>query len=328
MRDSAPLLVVEDLKTYFFTRRGITRAVDGVSFTLQTGETLALVGESGSGKSVTCLSLVRMVPEPAGRIVGGRVLFEGEDLLLKSPAEMRRVRGKQIAMVLQDPMTSLNPALTIGTQVGEVVRLHQGLRGTSLRERVLQALQRLRIPAADTRLRHYQHQLSGGTRQRVSSAIALSCAPRLLIADEPTTSLDVTIQAQYLELLKDVQRSTGVAVILVTHDFGIVAANADRVAVMYAGKIVEMGSTLQVFDNPGHPYTQALLRCLPDVDLRRQRLVEIEGQPPDLARLPPGCPFAPRCPKRLPVCAEAYPPAVVLESGHVAQCWVASAAAA
>lgn len=326
MRESPPLLVVEDLKTYFFTRRGITKAVDGVGFTLHAGETLALVGESGSGKSVTCLSLVRMVPEPAGRIVAGRVLFGGEDLLQKSPGEMRRVRGKQIAMVLQDPLTSLNPALTIGTQVGEVVRLHQGLRGTPLRDRVLEALSRLRIPAADTRLRHYQHQLSGGMRQRVSSAIAVSCAPRLLIADEPTTALDVTIQAQYLELLKEVQRSTGVAVILVTHDFGIVAANADRVAVMYAGKIVEMGSTLQVFNNPAHPYTQALLRCLPDVELKRQRLIEIGGQPPDLARLPPGCPFAPRCPERQPVCEETYPPSVSVERDHVASCWVAHAA--
>jgi oligopeptide/dipeptide ABC transporter ATP-binding protein len=274
---------------------------------------------------VTCLSLVRLVPEPAGRIVGGRVLLQGEDLLQKTPAEMRRVRGKQIAMVLQDPLTSLNPALTIGTQVGEVVRLHQGLRGRRLRQRVLESLSRLRIPAAATRLRHYQHQLSGGMRQRVSSAIAMSCAPRLLIADEPTTALDVTIQAQYLELLKEVQRSSGVAVILVTHDFGIVAANADRVAVMYAGKIVEMGSTHQVFDKPGHPYTRALLRCLPDVELRRERLVEIGGQPPDLAQLPPGCPFAPRCPERQPICHERYPPSVSVDNGHVAHCWVASA---
>jgi oligopeptide/dipeptide ABC transporter ATP-binding protein len=326
MRESPPLLVVEDLKTYFYTRRGITKAVDGVSFTLEAGETLALVGESGSGKSVTCLSLVRLVPEPAGRVVGGRVLFQGEDLLQKSPAQMRHVRGKQIAMVLQDPMTSLNPALTIGSQVSEVVRLHQGLRGSPLRERVLNALSRLRIPGVETRLRHYQHQLSGGMRQRVSSAIAMSCEPRLLIADEPTTALDVTIQAQYLELLKEVQRSTGVAVILVTHDFGIVAAHADRVAVMYAGRIVEMGSTLQVFDNPGHPYTRALLRCLPDVELTRHELVEIGGQPPDLARLPPGCPFARRCPERLPICEEAYPPGVPLASGHVAHCWVAAGA--
>jgi oligopeptide/dipeptide ABC transporter ATP-binding protein len=317
------LLVVEDLQTHFFTRRGVTKAVDGVSFTLRAGETLALVGESGSGKSVTCLSLVRLVPEPAGRIVGGRILLDGEDLLDKSAAEMRRIRGKQIAMVLQDPMTSLNPALTIGTQVSEVVRLHQGLRGPSLRERVLEALSRLRIPGADSRLRHYQHQLSGGMRQRVSSAIAMSCAPRLLIADEPTTSLDVTIQAQYLDLLKEVQAASGVAVILVTHDFGIVAANADRVAVMYAGKIVEIGTTLDVFNHPAHPYTRALLRCLPDVELKHARLVEIGGQPPDLTRLPPGCPFAPRCPERQPRCDTEYPPAVSVANGHVAHCWVA-----
>jgi oligopeptide transport system ATP-binding protein len=326
MAESSPLLVVENLRTHFFTRRGITRAVDGVSFTLHAGETLALVGESGSGKSVTCLSLVRLVPEPAGRIIGGRVLLDGEDLLRKSPGEMRRVRGKQIAMVLQDPMTSLNPALTIGAQVSEVVKLHQGLRGRTLRDRVVDALSRLRIPAAGARLGQFQHQLSGGMRQRVSSAIAMSCAPRLLIADEPTTSLDVTIQAQYLELLKEVQRASGVAVILVTHDFGIVAANADRVAVMYAGRIVEMGSTLEVFDKPAHPYTQALLRCLPDVDLKSDRLVEIGGQPPDLATLPPGCPFAPRCPKRLAVCDETYPAVVSVSDGHTARCWMISAA--
>jgi len=327
-RAASPLLVVEDLKTYFFTRRGVIKAVDGVSFTLHTGETLALVGESGSGKSVTCLSLVRLVPEPAGRIVAGRVLLEGEDLLQKSAAEMRRVRGKRIAMVLQDPLTSLNPALTIGTQVREVVRLHQGLRGTPLRERVLEALSRLRIPAAGTRVGHYPHQFSGGMRQRVSSAIALSCAPRLLIADEPTTALDVTIQAQYLDLLKEVQASAGVAVILVTHDFGIVAAIADRVAVMYAGRIVEMGSTLQVFDDPSHPYTRALLRCLPDVGPRREQLVEIGGQPPDLAQLPRGCPFAPRCPERQPICEETYPPTVHVASDHVASCWAVPASKA
>jgi oligopeptide/dipeptide ABC transporter ATP-binding protein len=324
MPESSPLLVVDDLHTYFFTRRGVLKAVDGVSFTLDAGKTLALVGESGSGKSVTCLSLVRLVPEPAGRIVGGRIVFEGEDLLRKTPAEMRWVRGKQIAMVLQDPMTSLNPALTIGTQVSEVVRLHQGVRGITLRDRILDALRRLRIPGAEARLRHYPHQLSGGMRQRVSSAIAMSCTPRLLIADEPTTSLDVTIQAQYLDLLKEVQAQTGVAIILVTHDFGIVAANADRVAVMYAGKIVEMGSTAQVFDNPSHPYTQALLRCLPSVELKRQQLIEIGGQPPDLTRLPPGCPFAPRCANRQSICTEAYPPPVMIEHGHLAQCWVAA----
>jgi oligopeptide/dipeptide ABC transporter ATP-binding protein len=325
--DASPLLAVEDLRTYFFTRHGVSRAVDGVSFTLRAGETLALVGESGSGKSITCLSLVRLVPEPAGRIVGGRVLLDGVDLLQTSAADMRRIRGKQIAMVLQDPMTSLNPALTIGLQVGEVVRLHQGARGPRLRERVLEALGRLRIPAPVTRVHQYQHQFSGGMRQRVSSAIAMSCGPRVLIADEPTTSLDVTIQAQYLELLQAVQRESGVAVILVTHDFGIVAANADRVAVMYAGRIVETGTTLDVFNRPGHPYTRALLRCLPDVDLKAERLTEIGGQPPDPARLPPGCPFAPRCPERQAICQQEYPPAVSLGDGHLAHCWVATSPA-
>ena len=327
MGAAVPLLAVEDLRTYFFTRQGITKAVDGISFTVRAGETLALVGESGSGKSVTCLSLVRLVPEPAGRIVGGRVLFEGEDLLGKSAADMRRVRGKRIAMVLQDPMTSLNPSLTIGTQVSEVLRLHQALRGDSLRARVRDALSRLRIAAPDMRIRQYPHQFSGGMRQRVSSAIALSCAPRLLIADEPTTSLDVTIQAQYLELLKEVQEAAGVAVILVTHDFGIVAANADRVAVMYAGRIVELGTTLQVFNEPAHPYTRALLSCLPDGERRRQQLIEIGGQPPDLAHLPRGCAFAPRCPLRQPVCDESFPAEVVVGDGHVSRCWFAAAAA-
>src|SRR3989475_4773681 len=267
-----------------------------------------------------CLSPARRAAKRAGGIGGGRVLPDGEALLGKSPAEMRRVRGKQIAMVLQDPMTSLNPALTIGTQIGEVVRLHQGLRGASLRARALEALRRLRIAAAETRLGQFQHQLSGGMRQRVSSAIAMSCTHRLLIADEPTTSLDVTIQAQYLDLLKEVQQATGVAVILVTHDFGIVAANADRVAVMYAGRIVEIGSTLDVFNAPAHPYTRALLRCLPDIDARGGRLVEIGGQPPDFTRLPPGCPFAPRCSQRQPRCETEDPAAVAIDDGHVANC--------
>jgi oligopeptide/dipeptide ABC transporter ATP-binding protein len=315
---------VDDLRTSFFTRRGTTRAVDGVSFTLEAGETLALVGESGSGKSVTCLSLVRLVPEPAGRIVGGRVLLEGEDLLDKTPSEMRRVRGKKIAMVLQDPLTSLNPALTIGTQVGEVLRLHQGLHGSNLRARVLQALSRLRIPGADSRLHHYQHQLSGGMRQRVSSAIAMACAPRLLIADEPTTALDVTIQAQYLDLLKDVQRATGVAVILVTHDFGIVAANADRVAVMYAGKIVEMGSTLQVFDRPGHPYTRALLRSIPRIrSSSRERLIPIAGAVPHPYDRPAGCPFHPRCPDFMPgTCDRREPGLRPVGDQHAVSCFL------
>ena len=320
MSESSPLLVVENLQTYFFTRRGVVKAVDGVSFTLHAGETLALVGESGSGKSVTCLSLVRMVPEPAGRVVGGRVVFAGEDLLRKSAAEMRWVRGKQIAMVLQDPMTSLNPALTIGTQVAEVVRLHQGLRGLALRQRILEALRRLRIPAAEARLGHYPHQLSGGMRQRVSSAIAMSCAPRLLIADEPTTSLDVTIQAQYLELLEEVQSQSGVAIILVTHDFGIVAANADRVAVMYAGRIVEEAPVAPLFAVPQDPYTIGLLGAVPRLVGGRSRLATIEGNVPDPLRLPPGCRFAPRCPFAEPRCHAEDPTLVELDPGHRAAC--------
>ena len=283
------------------------------------------MGESGSGKSVTCLSLVRLVPEPAGRIVGGRVLLDGEDLLDKSAAEMRRVRGKQIAMVLQDPMTSLNPALTIGTQVSEVVRLHQGLRGAAAaRARAGRALPPAHPGRGQRGSRHYQHQLSGGMRQRVSSAIALSCAPRLLIADEPTTSLDVTIQAQYLDLLKEVQAATGVAVILVTHDFGIVAANADRVAVMYAGRIVEIGTTLEVFNHPAHPYTRALLRCLPDVELKhraagrdRRATAGPDAAAAGLSRSRRAALSGNRS------CETEYPPAVSVQNGHVAHCWVA-----
>jgi peptide/nickel transport system ATP-binding protein len=320
MAESSPLLVVENLRTHFFTRRGITRAVDGVSFTLRAGETLALVGESGSGKSVTCLSLVRLVPEPAGRIIGGRVLLDGEDLLRKSPGEMRRVRGKQIAMVLQDPMTSLNPALTIGAQVSEVVKLHQGLRGRTLRDRVVDALSRLRIPAAGARLGQFQHQLSGGMRQRVSSAIAMSCAPRLLIADEPTTSLDVTIQAQYLELLKEVQRASGVAVILVTHDFGIVAANADRVAVMYAGRIVEIGPVDEIIHRPAHPYTVGLMGSIPSIVDERARLAQIDGTMPRLDSIPGGCAFHPRCPRAIERCRHELPVLAIVGATRAA-CW-------
>jgi len=325
MAEPSPLLAVEDLKTYFFTRRGITKAVDGVSFTLNAGETLALVGESGSGKSVTCLSLVRLVPEPAGRIVGGRILFEGEDLLRKTRAEMRRVRGKQIAMVLQDPMTSLNPALTIGTQVSEVVRLHQKLRGAPLRDRVLDALRRLRISAAETRLGHYPHQFSGGMRQRMMIAMALACNPALILADEPTTALDVTIQAQILELLKGLSRRLGVAMVMITHNLGVVARYADRVNVMYAGRIVERATARETYANPRHPYTLGLLRSVPRLDEpRRAKLLPIQGQPPDLSRLPPGCSFQPRCQFALERCRVEAPPLESVSPGHVSACWVAA----
>jgi oligopeptide/dipeptide ABC transporter ATP-binding protein len=318
-----PLLEVRDLRTYFFTRRGTVKAVDGVSFSLAPGETLAVVGESGSGKSVTALSLLRLVPQPAGRIIDGEVLLEGQDILKLKPHEMRRVRGSRISMVLQDPMTSLNPAFSIGDQVAEAVRLHQRVRGGELRRRVVEALSRLKISSAESRMADYPHQMSGGMRQRVSGAIALSCQPRLLIADEPTTSLDVTIQAQYLELLREIQERSHVSVIFITHDFGIVAATAHKVAVMYAGKIVEMGTTEEIFDNPFHPYTEALLRCVPRSDRLEGRLVDIPGQPPDLASLSPGCSFAPRCPKAMDRCQEAYPPEVEISPGHVTKCWLA-----
>jgi oligopeptide/dipeptide ABC transporter ATP-binding protein len=319
----APLLEVRDLKTYFFTRRGTLKAVDGVSFSLAPGETLAVVGESGSGKSVTALSLLRLVPEPAGRIVEGEILLEGQNILKLRPREMRRVRGSRISMVLQDPMTSLNPAFSIGDQVGEAVRLHQGVGGGELRRRVAEALSRLKIPSAESRMFDYPHQMSGGMRQRVSGAIALSCQPRLLIADEPTTSLDVTIQAQYMELLREIQERFQISIIFITHDFGIVAATVHKVAVMYAGKIVEMGTTEEIFDNPAHPYTEALLRCVPRSDRLEARLVDIPGQPPDLANLPSGCSFAPRCPKAMDRCWEAYPPEVEVSPGHVTKCWLA-----
>jgi oligopeptide/dipeptide ABC transporter ATP-binding protein len=318
-----PLLEVRDLKTYFFTRRGTLKAVDGVSFSLDPGETLAVVGESGSGKSVTALSLLRLVPEPAGRIVDGEVLLEGQNILKLKPREMRRIRGSRISMVLQDPMTSLNPAFSIGDQVGEAVRLHQRVGGGELRRRVAEALSRLKIPSAESRMFDYPHQMSGGMRQRVSGAIALSCQPRLLIADEPTTSLDVTIQAQYMELLREIQQRFQISIIFITHDFGIVAATAHKVAVMYAGKIVEMGTTEEIFDNPAHPYTEALLRCVPRSDRLEARLVDIPGQPPDLANLPTGCSFAPRCPKAMERCREAYPPEVEVSPGHVTKCWLA-----
>jgi oligopeptide/dipeptide ABC transporter ATP-binding protein len=318
-----PLLEVRDLKTYFFTRRGTLKAVDGVSFSLAPGETLAVVGESGSGKSVTALSLLRLVPEPAGRIIEGEILLEGQDILKLRPRDMRRIRGSRISMVLQDPMTSLNPAFSIGDQVGEAVRLHQGVGGGELRRRVAEALSRLKSPSAESRMFDYPHQMSGGMRQRVSGAIALSCQPRLLIADEPTTSLDVTIQAQYMELLREIQERFQISIIFITHDFGIVAATAHKVAVMYAGKIVEMGTTEEIFDNPAHPYTEALLRCVPRSDRLEARLVDIPGQPPDLANLPSGCSFAPRCPKAMDRCWEAYPPEVEVSPGHVTKCWLA-----
>ncbi|HYB43734.1 MAG TPA: ABC transporter ATP-binding protein [Candidatus Methylomirabilis sp.] len=317
---SDALLEVRDLRTYIYTRRGVVKAVDGASFSVRRGETLGIVGESGSGKSMTCLSILRLVPEPGGRIVGGEIVFDGEDLLAKSPEEMRRLRGSRIAMILQDPMASLNPAMTVGSQIAEVLALHRGLRGRALGDRVVELLRQVRIGDPERRVHAYPHQMSGGIRQRVAGAIAISCQPSLLIADEPTTSLDVTIQAQYLQLLKEIQRETNLALVFVTHDLGIVAKLCDRVAVMYAGRIVETGATREIFDRPRHPYTIGLLSCLPALRRGREPLAAIDGQPPDLARTPPGCAFAPRCPLAEAACEAAPPPLQAVERDHRVAC--------
>jgi oligopeptide/dipeptide ABC transporter ATP-binding protein len=314
------LLEVRDLRTYIYTRRGVVKAVDGASFSVRRGETLGIVGESGSGKSMTCLSILRLVPEPGGRIVGGQILFDGENLLDKSPDEMRRLRGARIAMILQDPMASLNPAMTVGEQIAETLALHRGLRGRALDERVVELLRQVRISDPERRVHAYPHQMSGGIRQRVAGAIAISCQPSLLIADEPTTSLDVTIQSQYLRLLKEIQRETSLALVFVTHDLGIVAKLCDRVAVMYAGRIVELGRTRDIFNRPRHPYAAGLLDCLPTLRRGREPLAAIEGQPPDLANAPAGCSFAPRCPMAEPRCGEAPPPLEPLDAEHFVAC--------
>jgi oligopeptide transport system ATP-binding protein len=315
------LLEVKDLKTHFFTRRGVVKAVDGVSFALDVGETMGLVGESGSGKTITSLSLLQLVPKPAGRIVGGKVVFDGEDLLTKTEKEMRDYRGSRLSMVLQDPMTSLNPVFTIGNQVAEPLVIHQHLKASALWEKVKEMLRLVRIPAPEVRIRDYPHQMSGGMRQRVVGAIALSCKPHLLIADEPTTSLDVTIQSQYLRLLKEIQQESGVSMIFITHDLGIVARICDRVAVMYAGKIVESAQVRDLFNNPQHPYTVALMKSLPKLEERVDRLYSIGGQPPSLLKLPPGCAFYPRCSKADDKCRQKYPPNTRIADGHFASCW-------
>jgi oligopeptide/dipeptide ABC transporter ATP-binding protein len=319
--EAAPILSVRDLKVYLYTRRGEGKAVDGVSFDLYRGETLGLVGESGCGKSLTALSMVGLHPRPPARIVDGEVRFDGVDLTKLTPNQLRAYRGKRIAMVLQDPMTSLNPVLTIGDQLGEPLRLHRGLKGRSLTARAIEVLKLLRIPAPERRLGDYPHQFSGGMRQRVVGAIALSCDPEVLIADEPTTSLDVTVQAAYLALLKDIQNEVGLSIIFITHDFGIVAKICDRVAVMYAGRIVETAPTVALFDRPGHPYTEALLNSVPDLRTSPRRLKSIEGTPPRIYDKPPGCPFAPRCAYVMNHCRERFPPEVEIAPGQKVSCW-------
>jgi oligopeptide/dipeptide ABC transporter ATP-binding protein len=315
------ILQVEDLHTYFFTRSGVVKAVDGVSFHLRQGETLGIVGESGCGKSMTALSLLRLIPQPAARIVKGKILLQGENLLDKSEKEMRQLRGRRISMILQDPQTSLNPVFTIGNQLIEAIKIHQKGRVQDLVKHAIDSLKQVRVAAPERRVDDYPHQMSGGMKQRVVGAIALSCEPHVIIADEPTTSLDVTIQAQYLRLLREIQEETGLSVIFITHDFGIVAKMCDRVMVMYAGRAVETGSVRDIFNHPSHPYTQALLNSVPKLEERSARLYSIEGQPPALWNLPVGCRFAARCPYTETRCENEYPPSFTVVEGHTADCW-------
>jgi oligopeptide/dipeptide ABC transporter ATP-binding protein len=318
----AALLRVSDLQTHYFSFGGarVVKAVDGVSFALNEGETIGLVGESGCGKTTTCLSVVGLLP-PAARIVGGSIEFAGEELTTKRPREMRRIRGRRIAMILQDPMASLNPLFSVYWQVAEPAYHHQGLRGRRLWQRVQDLLRAVRIPSPAVRMREYPHQMSGGMRQRVVGAIAMAGGPKLIIADEPTTNLDVTIQAQYLEVLKDIQQESGVALIFVTHNLGIVAKMCDKMAVMYAGKIVEQGAVRDLFRAPKHPYTQALLGSMPKLG-SKEPLFAIPGQPPNLAQLPPGCAFQPRCAHAMPQCATQEPDDRHIGPNWTAKCWL------
>ena len=316
-----PLLEVKDLRTYFFTRWGVTKAVDGVSFSLDKGETLGLVGESGCGKTMTGLSIMRLVPQPTGRILGGQVLFKGEDLLKKSGEEMQHIRGNHISVIFQDPMTSLNPVFTIGDQVGEPIHIHYKLDRRAVLRRVKEMLNVVRIPNPETRILDYPHQFSGGMRQRIVGAIALINETDLVIADEPTTSLDVTIQAQFLRLLKELQARYGLAILFITHDFGIVANMCDRVAVMYAGRLVEVAEVRELFNHPAHPYTMALLRSVPKLEEQVERLHQIDGQPPVLRALPSACYFSPRCSYAMDRCQAEYPPDVEISREHRVACW-------
>ena len=316
-----PLLAIEDLRTHFFTRDGIVRAVDGVSCTIGRGETLAVVGESGCGKSVTALSILRLVPSPPGRIVSGRIRFDGRDLLALDEAEMRAIRGNEISMIFQEPMTSLNPVLTVARQIGETLMLHQKLDARAARARAVEMLRLVRLAEPERRARQYPHELSGGMRQRVMIAMALACHPKLLIADEPTTALDVTIQAQILDLMRDLKADSGAAIILITHDLGVVAEVCDEVAVMYAGQIVERAPVDALFEAPQHPYTLGLMGSIPRLDRPHERLATIEGSLPDMTAPPVACRFAPRCPFVEDRCTAAAPPVVTVGRGHWSRCF-------
>jgi oligopeptide transport system ATP-binding protein len=314
------LLEIKNLRTYFETEDGIVKAVDGISFQLKRGETLGIVGESGSGKSVTNLSIIRLVPDPPGKIVSGEVVFNGQDLLLLTNEAIRKIRGRRIAMIFQDPMTSLNPFMKISKQLMEMTQLHLGHSKTRAHAHAIKMLETVGIPDARARADSYPHEFSGGMRQRVMIAMALSCEPELLIADEPTTALDVTIQAQILELIKKLKQETGTSVILITHDLGVVAGMTDHVIVMYAGKIFEQAKTSELFALPGNPYTKGLLRSVPDPTAEQGKLYQIPGLPPDVAHLKPGCPFAPRCEKVQEICQREFPPFVQLTADHYSLC--------
>jgi peptide/nickel transport system ATP-binding protein len=315
------LLEVRGLKTWFDGDFGTFRAVDGISFSVERGRTLGIVGESGCGKSVTSLSVMGLVPQPPGRIAGGEILFDGVNLLKLEPAAMRELRGSKLAMIFQEPMTSLNPSFTIGNQIIEAILRHQDVSRAEARTRAIEMLRRVRIPAPEQRIDEYPHKLSGGMRQRAMIAMALACGPQLLIADEPTTALDVTIQAQILELLRRLREETGTAIILITHDLGVIAELADDVAVMYAGRIVERGPARAIFENPQHPYTIGLLGAIPELDRKRGRLATIEGTVPDLSTTMAGCRFAPRCPFAEAHCRAHEPELSDVAAGHAAACW-------
>jgi oligopeptide transport system ATP-binding protein len=317
------LLDVKGLKTQFYTQDGVVNAVNGISYTLDEGETLGIVGESGCGKSVGVMSLMRLIPMPPGKIVAGQVLFEGRDLMKVSDEEMRSVRGNKISMIFQDPMTSLNPVITIGRQIGEALELHLGMSKAEARRRSIELLDKVGIPSAASRVDDYPHQFSGGMRQRVMIAMGLSCNPQLLIADEPTTALDVTIQAQIVDLVKRLRDEIDMSIIWITHDLGVVAGLADRMAVMYAGFIVEEADVKELYGNPRHPYTLGLLGSLPRLDEGRgRRLISIDGLPPDLIDLPSGCPFYDRCSYRVDRCREENPPLESVGLNHKVACWV------
>ncbi len=318
-----PILKVRDLRTYFNTDEGVVKAVDGVSFDLHKGETFGLVGESGSGKSVTNLSIMKLIPMPPGKIMGGEAWLHGEDLLLKTEREMRAIRGNKISMIFQDPMTSLNPFLRISTQIIETIQLHEGLDKKQARAKAIDMLRTVGIPTPERKIDSYPHQFSGGMRQRVMIAIALSCNPEIIIADEPTSALDVTIQAQILELMKKLALDFGTSVILITHDLGVVAGMCETVAVMYAGRIVERGTVDEIFADPQHPYTRGLIKSVPRLDsTEKSKLYSIEGQPPNVIDLPECCPFHPRCEQAMDVCRNRYPPRKDLADGRDVSCWL------